>query len=266
MSVVYLLGHPVAHSLSPAMHNAAFAALGLPHRYELLDVTAAELPGAVDRIRSGEVLGANVTIPHKAAAARSVDRLVGDAERLGVANTLVRDEGRVVGHNTDVYGFDRMNAERGFFVRSDVLVLGAGGGARAVVLSLLRSGNRVTVAARETARAEALAGSVRDEGGHTARAVAWGAIDEFLSAAVVNTTPLGLAGEDPLAGHRLPPLVADIVPRASTPLLERARAEGSDVLDGLGMLLHQAAASFRLWTGREAPIEVMRAALHASVS
>ena len=265
MSVVYLLGHPVAHSLSPVMQNAAFAALGLPHRYELLDVAAAELPAAVDRIRSGELLGANVTVPHKEAIVRSLDRLAGDAARLGVANTIVLEAREIVGHNTDAYGFDQANRERGFIANDRVIVLGAGGGARAVVLALLRAQNEVWVSARDGRRAEALVASVSDEDGRRAKTVSWEGLDALDVDAVVNATPLGLAGEDPLAGRRLPALVADIVPRRSTPLLERAKAQGGDVMDGLGMLLHQAAASFRIWTGRDAPLEVMRAALYASV-
>jgi shikimate dehydrogenase len=263
VSVVYLLGHPVSHSLSPAMQNAAFAALGLPHRYELLDVSADELAGVVGRIRRGDVLGANVTIPHKEAVVRTLDGLAGDAERLQAANTLVRDGERVIGHNTDAIGFERASAEAGVGGTGSALVLGAGGGARAVVLALLRSGTTVYVASRDPARADALAAAVRDEGGRGARAIPWAAYPGLDVGLVVNATPLGLANEDPLAGRPLPRVVADIVPRRVTPLLERARAQGCLVMDGLGMLLHQAAASFRVWTGVDAPLEAMRAALYA---
>ena len=266
MSVVYLLGHPVAHSLSPAMHNAAFRSLGLPHRYETLDVTADQLPGVVERIRSGELLGANVTVPHKASVARLADRLVDDAAKLGVANTLVAAGGMVVGHNTDALGFEAANRDRGFIVMDRVLVLGAGGAARAVVLALLRAGNTVFVAARDRSKCDALIAAVADEAGSVASAVDWGAIDEPGYDAVVNATPLGLHGEDPLGDRPLPPLVADIVPLASTPLLRRATVQGCEVMDGLGMLLYQAAFSFRIWTGQDAPMDVMRTALYPSVS
>lgn len=265
MSLVYLLGHPVAQSLSPAMHNAGFRALGLPHRYEALDVTAALLPGVVGRIRSGEVLGANVTVPHKATAGGLADTLVDDASRLGVVNTLVARDGLVIGHNTDARGFEAANRERGFIVMDRVLVLGAGGGARAVVLALLRAGNTVLVAARDRSKADALVASVKDEEGASATAVDWDRTDELRYGALVNATPLGLHGEDPFGGAMLPRLVADIVPLASTPLLRRARSEGCDVMDGLGMLLQQAVLSFRVWTGRDAPVDVMRAALYGSV-
>ena len=266
MSLIYLLGHPVAHSLSPAMHNAAFQALGLPHRYEALDVMADALPGVVDRIRSGDLLGANVTVPHKAAAVRLADRLVDDAMRLGAVNTLVAKDGQVIGHNTDARGFEAANFERGFIVGDRVLVLGAGGGARAVVLALLRAGNTVVVAARDRAKTDALVASITDEDGSVATAVDWQAIDDLQYDAVVNATPLGLHGEDPLGDRLLPSLVADIVPLASTPLLRRAEAQGCDVMDGLGMLLHQAVLGFGIWTDQDAPVDVMRAALYASVS
>jgi len=266
VSLVYLLGHPVGHSLSPVMHNAAFRSLGLPHRYEAVDVTADQLRGVVGRIRSGDLLGANVTVPHKAAAARLADRLVDDAARLGVANTLVAVDDKVVGHNTDALGFAAANDERGFIVGDRVLVLGAGGAARAVVLALLRAGNTVSVAARDRAKSDALVAGVTDGEGSVASAVDWPGNDHPGYDAVVNATPLGLHGEDPLGDRPLPALVADIVPLAATPLLRRAKAQGCEVMDGLGMLLHQAAFSFRIWTGVDAPVEVMRAALYASVN
>ena len=266
MSVVYLLGHPVAHSLSPAMHNAAFKFLGMPHRYEAIDLSAEALPGVLGQIRSGDLLGANVTAPHKAAVARLADRLVDDAARLGVANTLVAVGGEVIGHNTDARGFEAANRDRGFIVKERVLVLGSGGAARAVVLALLRAGNTVFVAARDRRKCDALIAAVADEDGSAASAVDWRAIHEPAYDAVVNATPLGLHGEDPLGDRPLPPLVADIVPLASTPLLRRAAAQGCDVMDGLGMLLYQAAFSFRIWTGQDAPMDVMRTALYAGVS
>jgi shikimate dehydrogenase len=266
MTLVVLLGHPVAHSLSPVMHNAAFKSLGLPHTYETLDVTTDALSGVVERIRAGGLLGANVTVPYKAAVARLLDRLANDASRLGVVNTLVMDAGGVVGHNTDARGFEAANLERGLIAMDRVLVLGAGGAARAVVLALLRGGNSVFVAARDRAKSDALVGSIAAEDGSVAVAVDWVGIDTLEYDAVVNATPLGLHGEDPLGDHPLPPLVADIVPLASTPLLRRAEAQGCEVMDGLGMLLQQAVLSFRIWTGQDAPVEVMRAALYARAS
>lgn len=264
MSHVYLLGHPVAHSLSPAMHNAAFAALGLPHRYETRDVAPERLADLVEALRGDDVLGANVTIPHKEAALRLVDELADDARRIGAVNTIVRRSSRLVGDNTDGYGFARALAMAGVDVSGrDVLVLGAGGAARAC-MPALSTARVVAIAARDLDRASALAAAfgtpVVPRPWADARRTARG-ID-----VLVNATPLGLHGEDLLAEFAfdpLPAVVVDLVPtREVTPLVRRAReAQDVRVVDGLSMLLHQAARSFTLWTGREAPLAVMRAAL-----
>lgn len=275
MATAYLLGHPVAHSLSPAMHNAAFLALGLPHRYETRDVEADRLEDFVEALRKEDVLGANVTIPYKERVLRFMDEAGEDARRVSAVNTIVRRGARLVGENTDVYGFERaISAPRpGLgprpFEGGTVLVLGAGGAARACALVLLARGNEVRIANRSRARAEQLAAGIV-VGGRRPTAVAWPTADDLSKVdGVVNATPLGLHGEDPLAGIELRErlLVADLVPTAAmTPLVKRARAvKNVVVVDGLSMLLHQAARSFTLWTGREAPLAVMRAALPRAV-
>jgi shikimate dehydrogenase len=261
VSVVFLLGHPVEHSLSPAMHNAAFQALGLPHSYETLDVTADALPAAVQRIRTGEALGANVTVPHKELAMRLVDELGEEARVIGAVNTIARSGSRLVGHNTDAYGFER--AMDAVTAPQRVLLLGAGGAARACLHVLLRLGHDVAVANRTRARAEELA-HVMVVDGRRARVVGWPVAGDVLDADVaVNATSLGLHGEDPLEGIALPRAVVDIVAIAgATPLVRRARqAQDVIVVDGLSTLLHQAVRAFELWTGVPAPLEVMRSAL-----
>ena len=266
MSEVFLFGHPVAHSLSPAMHNAAFRSLGLPHRYSALDVDAERLVNVVTALRHGDALGANVTIPHKETAVRLVDETSDEVRATGALNTIVRRGSRLAGANTDVEGFEaclgRGDAE--LLREGTVLVLGAGGAARACVYALLRRGVEVLVANRSAERLESLARSVEVHG-RRARVVPWPNEDTGLAAlaGVVNATPLGMRGEDPLAGLTLPPVVVDIVPTAAeTALVKRARAaENVTVVDGLAMLLHQAARSFELWTGVPAPLEVMRTAL-----
>src|SRR5919197_1924619 len=143
MSQVWLIGHPVAHSLSPAMHNAAFAKLGLPHRYEAKDVSADQLAAALDRMRRDDVLGANVTIPHKEAVLRLVDEVSDEARQIGAGNTIARRAGRLAADNTDGYGFRR--ALEGVPIGSRrALVLGAGGAARARPLQLLPMGFEVS--------------------------------------------------------------------------------------------------------------------------
>lgn len=258
-----LIGHPVEHSLSPAMHDAAFAALGLPHRYELRDVTAERLREAVAGLRADDVLGANVTVPYKEDVARLLDALADDAARIGAVNTVVRDRTRLVGHNTDAHGFAAATRDAGgasLFAGKRVLLLGSGGAARACA-SALADAREIRVANRTPRRAERL---LRDLAIANGRVVPWPASAGALDVdAVVNATTLGLHGEDPLRGLPLPPCVVDIVPTAAeTPLVARARrAHHTVVVDGLAMLLHQAARAFELWTGQRAPLEVMRAAL-----
>ena len=275
MSQVWLIGRPVAHSLSPAMHNAAFAKLGLPHRYEAKETADAELAATLDRMRrDNEVLGANVTIPHKESVLRLLDEVDGEARRIGAVNTIVSRGARLIGYNTDKYGFEkaletqprRGPGPAGFpFRDARILILGAGGAARACALSLLEHGNNVDIANRDPARAEALARSIEVDGRHP-QVVAWPKGRESADA-IVNATPLGLKGEEALEDVQLPAWVIDLVPTAEeTPLVKRAKAtDNVTVVDGLSMLLHQAARSFELWTGVAAPLEAMRAALPRDV-
>jgi shikimate dehydrogenase len=270
VATVYLLGHPVGHSLSPAMHNAAFRALGLPHWYEALDLTAAELPAVVARIRSGEALGANVTIPYKEAVLALVDTWDGPTAEVGAANTLSRTpDGKLIASNTDLVGFEYATRDLEFDT-ARVLVLGAGGAARAVVAVLFRHGAHVSLANRTADRARTVARSIAHPVGLELRVVEWASRADLARVdVVVNATSLGLRGEDPLEGASLREglVVIDLIPAAAaTPLVKRARAAGATVIDGLPMLLQQAASSFRIWTRQDAPVEAMRAALFASVS
>jgi len=271
MSQVWLIGRPVAHSLSPAMHNAAFAKLGLPHRYEAREVSEKDLVATLDRMRRDDhVLGANVTIPYKEAVLRLVDEVDDEARRIGAVNTIVCRGGRLIGDNTDRYGFHHGLESAGILSISnkDVLVLGAGGAARACVMEL-RAGNDVLIANRSIERAQRLVDSISpsEEKGGELRAIDWDEARQLAwTDALVNATPLGMHGEDALEGFAfdpLPAIIADLVPvAAETPLVRRAReAQHVRVMDGLLMLLHQAARSFELWTGLPAPLEEMRAAL-----
>ena len=270
MSQVWLIGRPVAHSLSPAMHNAAFAKLGLPHRYEARETADDQLAGTIDRLRRDDVLGANVTIPHKESVLRLLDEVDDEARRIGAVNTIVSRGARLIGYNTDKYGFEkalevqprRIPWGEGFpFADDTICILGAGGAARACALSLLEHGNNVEIANRDPGRAGSLAQSLEVDG-RRPTVVPWPR-GRVLPDAVVNATPLGLNGEDVLEDAVLPMWVIDLVPTAAeTPLVKRAKAtDNVTVVDGLSMLLHQAARSFELWTGVPAPLEAMRAAL-----
>jgi len=270
MATLYLIGDPVAHSLSPAMQNAAFAALGLPHRYELLRTPADELGVVVDRLRRDDVLGANVTIPHKERVGSLLDQIEDTARRIGAVNTIFKRGGALRGDNTDSGGFADALAEKDVEVRGRrVLLLGAGGAARACADHLIREGAHVVIANRTPERARALAEAIPAMvgAGHSFGTLspAPRSLDDY--DVIVNATSLGLHGEDALDGIALRPDIAivDVIATADeTPLVRRAREAGCVVVDGLGMLLHQGVRAFRLWTGLDAPLAAMRAALPRS--
>lgn len=261
MARVVLIGDPVSHSLSPAMQNAAFAALGLPHRYELMRVTADALPEAIASLRADDLLGANVTIPHKERIDKHLDRVLDTAHQIGAVNTIFKLNGRLAGDNTDAGGFTDALAERGVDVAGKrVLLMGAGGAARACFHQLRRANAAITVTGRSQAKVVSMVGSFTD----VVVIEAWPPLRIDSRDVVVNATSLGMHGESVLDGVELPrsTAIVDVVATAEeTPLVTRARASGCVVVDGLLMLLHQGTRSFRLWTGLEAPVEVMRAAL-----
>jgi shikimate dehydrogenase len=245
-----VLGHPVAHSRSPAMHNAAFAALGLDWRYvklpvppELFERTVRALPGSGYR-------GANVTIPHKLAALSLADSATPAARAIGAANTLTFGDEGIDADNTDAGGFLAGLGEspRG----RTALVLGAGGAARAVVWALVDAGaSEVSIWNRTPERAQELADSL------AARAVARPEPADI----AVNATSVGLhEGTLPLEGLEPPAVAVELVYGSETPFAVWARVSGARVVDGLEVLVRQGALSFERWTGVEPPLDVMREA------
>ena len=268
---VVLIGHPVAHSLSGAMQQAAFDARGIDARYDLWDRATMEFPDAIEEIRSDDFLGANVTIPHKERVVPLLDRLTEEAQATGAVNTLTREGRRLVGHNTDVPGFaaalDRL-VGRSKMPRQAV-VLGAGGGARAVVYGLIRVGfQRIVVFNRHLHRAEGLVKHFAKSAAHMdLRAMPWheSIIESELAKAkvLINATSIGLNGDEtPVPGEILGRdlRVLDLI-YSRTRLLRDAEAAGCTAHDGETMLLHQGAAAFTLWTGQAAPLDVMSDAL-----
>jgi shikimate dehydrogenase len=268
--VVALLGFPVEHSRSPAMHNAAFEALGLDYRYLPFAVPPPLLKDAIRGLRALGAAGANATIPHKERVIPLLDAISRDARVIGAVNTIVRRGVRLIGHNTDAQGFLRaFREDTGVTVRGGrFLVVGAGGAARAVVAALAMSGARsVTVANRSTARARGMIARFR----RLFPGVQWavtslGAPPAAVGIrAVIQCTSVGMRPDDPSPLPRgwLSPAVAvyDLVYNAPTALLREADAVGARCAGGLGMLLHQGALAFALWTGRRAPLDVMRRAL-----
>jgi shikimate dehydrogenase len=235
------------------MHNAAFAALGMDWTYELLDVPAAELPGALDRLRSPDVAGANVTIPHKQAVMDRLDGLDPDAMRARAVNTIARDGDRLIGSNTDVAGIRAALAAVGLEARdARVVVLGTGGSARAAAVAL--EGAHLTFVSRHP-DADDLPGAV----------VGWAdaALAGLVRAAdlLLNATPLGRREEMPIRPAALPKdgAVIDLVyVTGGTPLVRKARSVGLRTADGWVVLLAQGARSFEVWTGRPAPLQAMR--------
>jgi shikimate dehydrogenase len=259
-----VIGSPVRHSLSPAMHNAAFRAAGLDWIYVALEVAPGEVPAALAGARALHLGGLSVTIPHKEAAAAAVDELSPSAQAVGAVNTVVpAGGGRLRGENTDGAGFLASLGDEGFDPAGRrCLVVGAGGAARAVIHALAGAGAaEVVVVNRSPARAEAAAALAGDRG-RTGTSADVGGAD-----LVVNATPLGLTGVDidtlPVDTDLLGPgqLLLDLIPNpAVTPLMRAARARGARAAGGLGMLVHQGALAFELWTGQPAPVAVMRVA------
>ncbi|HWH14392.1 MAG TPA: shikimate dehydrogenase [Miltoncostaeaceae bacterium] len=264
--VAGIIGWPVAHSLSPAMHNAAFAALGLDWRYVAFPVPPDRVAEAVRGLAAAGVAGLNVTIPHKTAVLEACSAVSPAVEAIGAANTLVPDgAGGWRADNTDAPGFLRALDEAAplDLAGRSALLIGAGGAARAVAFALRGRGARVRVSNRTPERARALGD-----------AVPWGRRpleDACADAAlVVNCTSLGLRGDGvpeelPLGSLGPGHVVADVVYRpGGTAWLHAAAATGARTVDGLGMLLHQGAAASVQWTGVDPPVEVMRQALGTS--
>lgn len=275
-TVVGVMGYPVAHSLSPPMHNAAFAALGLDWVYVPFAVAPADVPAAISGLAALGVRGVNVTIPHKHAVIATLDHVTPAARALGSVNTIVFGANGRVGHSTDGPGFLRGLTARGTDVAgSRAVVLGGGGAARAVVGALATAGaHAITVAARTPERARelpALAAALAP-GGVAVVVRSWSEAEEAVRAAdvVINATSIGMAGHDPegmpTPASWLTPgqVVYDLVytPR-ETAWLRAAAARGCQTVDGVTMLVHQGAEAFTLWTGVPAPVDVMTAAVLA---
>jgi shikimate dehydrogenase len=264
-----VLGWPLAHTLSPAIHTAAFRRLGFDWVYLPFAVPPEQLEAAVGGLRALGAIGANVTIPHKETVVAHLDQLSGDAAAIGAVNTIQRAGDRLIGHNTDVDGFrEFIGGDAGINVSgTSALVMGAGGAARAVVKALDDLGaSEIMIAARSSERGSALTELV---GRARAKVVDWSDAVELAGEVmiVVNATPLGSDDDNPLpdaAWHPGQAVVDLVYSPPATPLVEAARIAGADAWGGLGMLVRQAAASFQIWTGQDPPLETMSAAaVHA---
>jgi shikimate dehydrogenase len=274
---VVLFGHPVSHSLSEALQRAAFAAADIDAVYEPIDIPTVELPEAVEGLRSGDYLGASIGVPHKERVVPMLDRLTEEAQRTGAVDTVTKDGTQLVGHNTEVLGFrPALEALVGNQkMPKTAVVLGAGGGARAVVHSLIAAGFlNIVVFNRHLHRAERLAKHFARSAAHMdLRAKPWheSVIEAELAKTeiLINASSVGRdPDESPLPAELLPPdiLVLDLhcVPE-ETKLLKDALAAGATrVMNGDLMLIDQSAAAFELWTGVKAPIDVIKQQLETS--
>ncbi len=259
-----LIGHPLGHSLSPTFHNAAFRAAGIDATYRLADVLPENLAATVATLRATDMYGANVTVPYKQDVLPFLDALSDEAAALGAVNTIVNNDGKLVGLNTDVPGFAADIRARGIVVAGrPVILLGAGGAARAVIAALAGMAvGRLVIANRTTERASAI------QRQYPAIATATGITYHDLSttlpdtALLVNATSVGLHGDEiPIAAELLdllPPtaVVYDLIYRP-TALLRAAQQRNMHAIDGLGMLIHQGALAWEAWTGHNAPLNVM---------
>ena len=271
---VVLIGHPVERSLAGVLQQAAFDELGIGATYEPLDRLLIELPETIARLREDESLGANITVPYKERVAPMLDRLTEEAQETGAVDTITREGSRLVGHNTDVLGFrpalDALVGNQR--MPRNAMVLGAGGGARAVVYGLITAGfQRIIVFNRHLHRAEGMVRHFAKSASHMElRAMPWH--ESVIEAELAKTKVLinaSSVGRDPavtpIPRELLPAelLVLDLLyePPESR-LVREAKASSADaVLNGDLMLLNQSAAAFRLWTGQPAPMDLFRARL-----
>ncbi|ABO49553.1 shikimate dehydrogenase [Desulforamulus reducens MI-1] len=275
-----LFGFPVEHSFSPAMHNAAFQQLDLNWTYVPFRVHPDNLKQAVTGIFSLNMAGVNVTVPHKQRVMPFLDELEPAARIIGAVNTIVNNNGKLVGYNTDGKGFVRALTEEARFnpLGKSAILIGAGGAARAVAVQLALSGLRtIYITNRNQEKAEELARDILESTDTSASMIPWG--NNLLGKRmvevdlVVQATPLGMSPEvdqvPEFPFQMLTPqhLVCDLIYNPEqTCFLRRAKSRGSKTMNGLAMLLYQGVLAFELWTGFTAPVDVMRNVLHKQVA
>lgn len=270
-----LIGYPLAHSLSPKIHSAALKECGLEGDYLLFPIAPDDLQGMkslLDRVRTGEIMGLNVTIPHKQNVISLLDELTDTAKTIGAVNTIYLGDSKFVGENTDAPGFlydlKKFIGNRELGNGKSALVLGAGGSAKAVIYALANDGWSVTIVARRIEQAQQLVNSFPDYKLQIANSDDLQPLVHSLSL-VVNTTPVGMVpdtDQSPLPENLSLPqhvLVYDLVynPR-ETKLVKNALSKGLTATSGLGMLIEQASLSFKLWTGRSPKRETMQASVN----
>jgi len=268
--IVGLIGYPVEHSRSPLMHNAAFECLGLDFVYLLFSVRPGYLKEAVMGLKALDIAGANVTIPYKEEVMKYLDEISSEAKFIGAVNTIHNKEGKLTGYNTDGQGFitSLLDEGRVKLESQKVFLIGAGGAGKAIAVKLVeRAVERLVIIDKVEEKAKALVKRLRENVPDCPVYTSPDVGEEFAKAVrestlLINATPVGMNEGDPCV---IDPnclhkglLVYDVVYNRETPLIEEAKKRGLRVLGGIGMLIYQGAASFEIWTGRKAPVEIMR--------
>lgn len=266
--VVGLLGYPVEHSLSPAMHNAAFEYLNLDYCYVTFPVRPEMLKDAINGVRALSLIGVNVTVPHKENVIPFLDEVSEEALFIGAVNTIKNDEGKLIGYNTDGKGFMQSLSEAGISIRDKkLLVVGAGGASRAIGYYLCKEASYLYLYDVNNNKAALLKGHLNKIKGNISLADSNSLSDkDFFSEidVIINATPLGLKPDDPMPVDvsviNKNNIICDLIYK-ETPLLREASKIGCKTIDGLGMLLWQGVFAFEIWTGVKPPVEIMKKAL-----
>ncbi len=261
--IIGIFGNPIEHTLSPAMHNAAFNTLGLDMSYVPFRVLPEDLPDAVRAVRSLNLLGVNITVPHKENVIPLLDEVDKEAEFIGAVNTVVNNDKKLKGYNTDGRGFMRSLLEEGISVDGkDIIIIGAGGASRAISYYLSEKSSRLFLYDLDRKKTEKLASDLKKIRRNIF--IPENISDVAKPFMIINATPLGLKPSDPLPfnqDHVTPDMVICDLVYKKTKFLQEADKKGSRTIDGSGMLLWQGVLAFELWTGIQPPVDVMRQAL-----
>lgn len=265
--IVGIFGYPIEHTLSPLMHNAAFSAEGLDMCYLAFKVSPQDLSDAVKAVRALNMLGVNITVPHKEKVIPLLDRVDKEATFIGAINTIVNSEMELTGYNTDGRGFINSLSEKGISVDGkDIFIIGAGGASRAISYYLSEKTSKLTLYDIDTPKSEKLVSDLSKIRNNVSL------LDDIRNIGnphiIINATPLGLNSDDPLP---LNPdfitsdmVICDLVYK-NTKFLKKAENKGAKTFDGSGMLLWQGVLAFELWTGVKPPVDVMRQALLSGI-
>ena len=270
---VGIIGNPLAHSISPVFQQAAFDYLKLPVKYKIWKTSSSEFQQSIQNLRSIEFLGANITIPYKEEVLKHLDDLDSKAKSIGAVNTIVKKNNKLIGYNTDAFGFIKsIQSDSNFSLKGKrALIIGAGGAARAAAFSIIDEGiDSLVIANRTIQRADDLADDLAEVIDVETLALKSPSFEELVGSSnlIINSSSVGMAytntnSQSLIKADWISPgsLVFDMVYNPiSTPLISEARKAGVETISGLSMLIYQGAASFNLWTNREAPIQIMTVA------